>query len=73
VHQIRNTLNYISFKHRKEFAGNLRQVYAAITEEVALNELTLLEEKWTQKIGSWSQILSHLSIYFEDRIPVSVF
>lgn len=149
VHQIRNTLNYVSYKHRKEFARDLKQVYAAITEEVALNELTLLEEKWgqhyaialrswrnnwdelatyfkytqeirtliyttnsmesynrllrkvtksksifpsddslhkslylatmdisekwTQKVRSWGQILAHLSIYFEDRLSVSIF
>ena len=27
-----------------------------------------ISEKWTQKIRSWTQILAHLSIYFEDRI-----
>lgn len=144
VHQIRNTLNYVSYKHRKEFAKDLKLVYTAPTEDVALNELTLVEqkwdkqyaialrswrnnwdelstyfkypqeirtliyttnsmesynrllrkvtksksafpsddalhkslylatmdisEKWTQKIRSWTQILAHLSIYFEDRI-----
>lgn len=144
VHQIRNTLNYVSYKHRKEFAKDLKLVYTSATEEMALNELTLLEEKWdkhyaialrswrnnwdelatyfkypqeirtliyttnsmesynrllrkvtksksifpsddslhkslylatmdisekwTQKIRSWTQILAHLSIYFEDRI-----
>ncbi|MCR8744163.1 IS256 family transposase [Romboutsia lituseburensis] len=144
VHQIRNTLNYVSYKHRKEFARDLKLVYTASTEDVALNELTLVEqkwdkqyaialrswrnnwdelstyfkypqeirtliyttnsmesynrllrkvtksksvfpsddalhkslylatmdisEKWTQKIRSWTQILAHLSIYFEDRI-----
>ncbi|HBY3339817.1 TPA: transposase [Clostridioides difficile] len=45
VHQIRNTLNYVSYKNRKEFAKDLKKVYAAITEEVALSELSLLEEK----------------------------
>lgn len=25
-------------------------------------------EKWTQKIRNWTQILAHLSIYFEKRI-----
>ncbi len=44
VHQIRNTLNYVSYKNRKEFAKDLKKVYAAITEEVALSELSLLEE-----------------------------
>ena len=46
VHQIRNTLNYVSYKHRKEFAKNLKLVYTASTEENALSELTLMEQKW---------------------------
>lgn len=46
MHQIRNTLNYISYKNRKEFAKYLKKVYAAITEEVALSDLSLLEKKW---------------------------
>lgn len=45
MHQIRNTLNYVSYKNRKEFAKDLKKVYAAITEEVALSELSLLEKK----------------------------
>ena len=44
VHQIRNTLNYVSYKHRKEFAKNLKLVYTASTEENALSELTLMEQ-----------------------------
>ena len=46
IHQIRNTLNYVSYKHRKEFAKNLKLVYTASTEENALSELTLMEQKW---------------------------
>ncbi|EQG56836.1 transposase, Mutator family protein, partial [Clostridioides difficile DA00145] len=26
VHQIRNTLNYVSYKNRKEFARNLKKI-----------------------------------------------
>ena len=48
VHQIRNTLNYISYKHKREFARDLKQVYTASTEENALSELALLEEKWDE-------------------------
>lgn len=43
VHQIRNTLGYVSYKHRKEFARDLKNVYTALTEDVALNELELLK------------------------------
>ncbi|VHQ81905.1 transposase mutator type [Clostridioides difficile] len=27
-----------------------------------------ISERWTQKIRNWTQILAHLSIYFEERI-----
>ena len=69
VHQIRGTLNYISYKHRKEFSKDLKQVYTASTEENALNELTLLEEKWGDKyaiaLRSWRNNWDELSTYFK--------
>ena len=69
VHQIRNTLNYVSYKHRKEFARDLKLVYTATTEDVALNELTLLEEKWGQHyaiaLRSWRNNWDELATYFK--------
>lgn len=44
VHQVRNTLNYISYKHNKEFSGDLKQVYTAPKEENVLSELAILEK-----------------------------
>ncbi len=69
VHQIRNTLNYVSYKHKKEFAKNLKLVYSATTEDVALHELTLLEEKWSQHyaiaLRSWRNNWDGLATYFK--------
>ncbi|HGS9682841.1 TPA: IS256 family transposase, partial [Clostridioides difficile] len=69
VHQIRNTLNYVSYKNRKEFAKDLKKVYAAITEEVALSELSLLEEKWCNQyaiaLRSWRSNWNELATYFK--------
>ena len=69
VHQIRNTLNYISYKHKREFARDLKQVYTASTEENALSELALLEEKWDDKyaiaLRSWRNNWDELSTYFK--------
>ena len=69
VHQIRNTLNYVSYKHKKEFARDLKQVYTASTEENALSELTLLDEKWGDKyaiaLRSWRNNWDELSTYFK--------
>lgn len=69
VHQIRNTFNYVSYKHRKEFAKDLKLVYSALTEEAALNELTLLEEKWgchyAIALRSWRNNWDELATYFK--------
>ena len=62
-------MNYISYKHKKEFARDLKQVYTASTEENALNELALLEEKWDDKyaiaLRSWRNNWDELSTYFK--------
>lgn len=69
VHQIRNTLGYVSYKHRKEFAKDLKNVYTALNEEVSLNEITLLEEKWSDRyeiaLRSWRNNWNELSTYFK--------
>ncbi|WP_227826926.1 transposase, partial [Clostridioides sp. ZZV15-6383] len=69
VHQIRNILNYVSYKNRKEFAKDLKKVYDAITEEVALSELLLLEEKWDNQyaiaLRSWLSNWNELATYFK--------
>jgi putative transposase len=49
VHQIRNSLSYISYKDRKLVASDLRPVYTAVTEEEALFALELFGEKWNSK------------------------
>lgn len=69
VHQIRGTLNYTSYKHRKEFARDLKRVYTASTEENALQELALVEEKWSEHyaiaLRSWRNNWDQLSTYFK--------
>lgn len=69
VHQIRNTLNYVSYKHRKEFVKDLKLVYTSATEDAALSELTLLEEKWSKHyaiaLRSWRNNWDELATYFK--------
>lgn len=69
VHQIRNTFKYVSYKHRKEFASDLKLVYTSSTEEAALSELTLLEEKWDKHyaiaLRSWRNNWHELATYFK--------
>ncbi len=49
VHQIRNSLAYVSYKDRKELAADLKPVYTAATEDEALLALQSFESKWGQK------------------------
>lgn len=49
VHMIRNTLQYVSYKDRKELAQDLKQIYQAPTEEIGYNNLLELEEKWSKR------------------------
>ena len=39
IHQIRNTTKYVSYKEIKPLMADLKRVYAAATEEIALAEL----------------------------------
>lgn len=46
VHQIRNSLAYISYKDRKAVAADLKPIYTAVSEDEALYALELFAEKW---------------------------
>ena len=46
VHQVRNTLKFVSYKDRKDFALDLKSIYHAPTEEKALQSLEKVTEKW---------------------------
>lgn len=46
VHQIRNSMKYVSWKDLKEFTADLKGVYKAVTEEAALMALGEFEVKW---------------------------
>ena len=49
VHMIRNTIQYVSYKDRKELAKDLKQIYQAPTEEIGYNNLIELQEKWIKE------------------------
>ena len=64
VHQIRNSLTYISYKDRKAVAADLKPIYTAVTEDEALYSLELFAEKWDARYpiiakswrANWSKI-----------------
>ncbi|NRT32161.1 transposase-like protein [Clostridium beijerinckii] len=68
IHQIRNSIKYVSYKNRKEFMKDLKLVYKADTEEIALAQLDELKKKWDNLydsvIDSWYENWDKLSTYF---------
>lgn len=68
IHQIRNTTRYASYKGSRKVMADLKAVYAAPTEEIALENLEDFGEKWTGRRRDWSQIRAQLDIFFEERL-----
>jgi transposase-like protein len=74
VRQIRNSLKYVAGKDQKPFMAELKLVYRAGSETLALEELDKLKEKWNKKypmvIGSGEKNWPKLSTYF--KYPESI-
>ena len=49
IHQIRNTTRFVSYKDLKPLMADLKRVYTAPAEEMALYELDAFDEKWSAK------------------------
>jgi transposase-like protein len=69
VHQIRNSMKYVATKNHKEFMRDLKEVYRAVSKEIAEENLNVLDEKWGKKypvvLGSWKNNWHKLSTYFK--------
>ncbi|WP_420870714.1 IS256 family transposase [Mariprofundus erugo] len=55
VHMVRYSLNFVSWKMRKDVAADLRAIYAAATAEEAELQLMAFEEKWGEAYPSIGQ------------------
>ena len=68
IHQIRNSLKYITWTDRKAFMVDLKEVYQAATRESAEAHLRQLGEKWSDKyavaIRSWQNNWEDLATFF---------
>lgn len=69
VHQIRNSCKYVTYKERKEFAADLKEIYGAINLDAAKDALQRFEYKWNNKYGyavkSWKDNWENLTRYFD--------
>lgn len=68
IHQIRNSIKYISTKYQKSFMVDLKTVYQAETRDLAKLNLSKLDEKWGKKypmvLKSWRNKWDMLATYF---------
>ena len=48
VHMVRNTLLHVSEKYKKSFAADLKTIYHAPTEEIALENMLAVKDEWEQ-------------------------
>lgn len=69
IHQIRQSLKYVSWKDRKAIMVDLKTIYQAATREEADKNLLKLAETWGCKYGaavrSWQNNWEDLATFFE--------
>lgn len=69
VHQMRNSMKYVTWKDLRLFVGDMKKVYRANNEEMGLEYLTQAEEKWGQKYGlifkSWRKHWDRLACFYQ--------
>ena len=69
VHQIRNSLAFVSWNERKELATDLKPIYTAINEESGISALEKFALKWDKKYPhiskSWYRNWDELSTFFK--------
>ena len=74
VHQIRNACKYVSWKERKEFSRDMKDIYAAPNKQAAQQALEELDKKWGDKysyaIKSWRTNWDELTVFFEFPLEI---
>jgi putative transposase len=75
VHQVRNSLKYVSWKWRKEVAEDLKMIYTAATVEEAELQLDAFARKWDEQLPTiskswrlnWERLIPFMSYPAEIR------
>lgn len=75
VHQIRNSMKYVSYKDRKQVASDLKPIYTATCEEEAHLALESFDAKWSKQYpqiakswySNWDNLMIFLSYPEEIR------
>ena len=69
VHQIRNSIRYVSYKDVKRVLADLKPVYTAASEPLALESLEYFDTTWVNNfpliVNSWRANWAELSTFFK--------
>lgn len=69
IHQIRNSIKYVSYKDLKRITSELKPIYKAPTEQAALEELEQFEQAWGSKyplmVRSWRNNWDEIATFFK--------
>lgn len=67
VHQIRNSLKYVSYKDRKAIMADIKGIYQADNEKFALEALEIFKQNWEDKylsaVQSWENNWDNLNAF----------
>lgn len=74
VHQIRNACKYVSWKDRKEFTADMKNIYTAPNKQAAQQALNDFAKKWESKYGyaikSWRDNWDELTVFFDFPLEI---
>jgi transposase-like protein len=69
VHQVRNSVRFVSYRDLKKVTADLKPIYQAASEELGRQELQVFNEKWGAKypliVRSWENNWAELSTFFK--------
>lgn len=69
VHQVRNSVRYVSYKDLKKVTADLKPIYQAASEDLGREQLQAFSEKWSVKYPliakSWERNWAELSTFFK--------
>ncbi|TKI54935.1 IS256 family transposase [Brevibacillus antibioticus] len=69
IHQIHNSIKYVSYKDLKRVTAELKPIYKAPTEQAALEELDQSEQTWGSKyplmVRSWRTNWDEIATFFK--------
>ena len=74
VHQIRNSCKFVSWKDRREFTGDMREIYCSPNRDAAELALNQLDEKWGKKyqyaVKSWRDNWNELTAFLDFPLEI---